>query len=501
MPLLAKKKQIAMVRELIGGVIPAGSPLANAANATILALDPAMAVEIDNFEREFVRDSITRLKQIPASKIGVITFGAEIKATALGTFVAGVPPWALAMESCNMKQVEVQAVPCSGSVTGGPFRHGEKVVGAGGAEALLVGDVFDGATEFFIDKDSFNGTAFAAEVVTGDSTGALITATGISVDEGFAWYPITDPIKSIDILSAVNTAQIGSLIKGDESNAIGRVTKAVTVSDTTIEFVPLFGAFINDEVLIDLTGAQDEVAAAAIAEQFLVAPTVSARLYEDGVAGTIRGARGNWVIEGEANRPVKISFSHRGILDAFADIPNIAGINYDLANPPLFQAASVGFAVNEGLVAPWSTLVDSLADEISSCFASITLDIGNQIAERICASAVGGIEEIFIGDRQGTGSFDPEATPEGLFPWMDQWFTGDVARIRFQIGASKPNFTVQCPGLQWDSVASGDRDGILTRDVSVILTGGNNYNLNGGDVTIPAAGGDNEFVLIYHTLG
>jgi hypothetical protein len=55
------------------------------------------------------------------------------------------------------------------------------------------------------------------------------------------------------------------------------------------------------------------------------------------------------------------------------------------------------------------------------------------------------------------------------------------------------------PGAVFNSSTSGDRDGILTRDLQFQMTGGNLYNLQPG-ATLKPYGGDNEVVFTFFTV-
>lgn len=491
MPLLTNKKQLAAAIEITAGTVPT----LNAATATTLPSELGVSTEIDKFTRDFVRDSATALKENVGKKTGTITFKAEMKGTTSGAH-GTAPNFSKFLQGVGFEEVEIQSI-LIGAIAGGPFRHGELVTQtSSAARAVVFMDTHDDAPQLFVDKNSIVGTIDGTNAWTGFETGATATPTAVAVDEGMAWRLITVPLKTFTLTadwSGVNPV-LGDVIEGNTSGARG-----IFESDDAagiVQYRELRGEFSAGETIGNLT--QDNTPGGTLhgtpALGYVYGGSMSQRVHEDGLAVTIAGARGNMSLEFEVNRPVMMAFEFRGVLNDASDIVNLTGISYDYGTPPLWAGAISGFADNEGAA--------SVAEgaEQDPCMRTLTIDLGAQLADRECAGAVGGLKEVIISNRDGTFSMDPEATPDADIPWMTNLQSGDVMRLRVPVGASDGNrFTIFTPGLQLDGNDTGDRDGLMTREVSGKLTGGNLNNLNGTPANLSTIGGDNEIVIIYHT--
>ena len=494
MPLIASKKQVSAELQSVVDLIP--PTLGNASTSDTLVEEVEVTYDIERFERTFVRNSITSLKDVVGQKAVGIAFTFELLGD--GTPFAAAPPrWSKFLEACGMKTVVIQRIGIT-AVTGGPFRHNETIVQAvSGAVGRVVGDVHNGTTEILIDKASIVAAFDATNIITGDDTGATATADAVNTDEGHAWIPITDVIKQIDTLADLTPAlAIGNVIEGQTSFARGRVSKASVTGDFEVEYIPLRGTFQDGEVLNNLTTAAATIATTAtpVREVYLQGHPIALRIFEDGIATTALGARGTPTFTFEVNRPVRCRVEFRGVLNATADIANILGINYDFTTPPLWVAANIGYANNE-LVAD----VD-LSDEQAPCFGTLELALGAELADRKCADASGGLVETWITVRNGTGSGNPEATPEADLGFLRDLQNGQVFRLRVTVGVVDGQlFEFQIPGGQHTGDDPADEDGRMTRDFAFDLTGGNITNLNGAGTSINSIGGNNELILIYHS--
>tara|TARA_R110000737_G_scaffold174537_2_gene199895 strand:- start:1134 stop:2651 length:1518 start_codon:yes stop_codon:yes gene_type:complete len=504
MTLLTRKKQLAAVKQTGNAVNTTG--LDSAANASVVVEELSSNLDVERIERTLLRDSITSVKDLPGQIAVDVSFSAELKGTRLGTHAAGAPLSWIYLEACGFRVREVQkiaigAITATGSGSSTTFRHGEIVTQTtSGVTAVVVGDCHDSAPFLIIDKTTLGvGTITATDVWTGSDSLATTTPTVVAVDAGFAAYPITDPIKTITMAAASPTSAlaIGDVLQGAASGAIGVVETAVAIAGVTVRIRSLRGAFGDGEVVNRLVGG----AATGIGstenpadEQYVDWAPLSIRPRLDGKSITIAGCRGNVVFNMEVNRQVKMAFTMRGVLSDLTDRPLIAGIQYDVSNPPLWEESVIGFAKNDVL-----TEMSGL-DEITPCLATASLDMGVQLVDRKCAGATNGLLEVRGVDRQATGSIDPEDSLEADAGWLTAVQGGGVYRLGMTIGGTDGNrFEIRMPGVQFTSASEGDRDGFASQDMSFRITGGDIFDLDTGATGVSSIGGDNELVLIYYT--
>jgi hypothetical protein len=98
----------------------------------------------------------------------------------------------------------------------------------------------------------------------------------------------------------------------------------------------------------------------------------------------------------------------------------------------------------------------------------MSLDMGVSIAmpaDLIGADAYGEIE---ITGRAVTGSIDPLAKVVATYNWVTKWKADtSVAITTGAVGGTAGNkWTLACPTAQYTELAHGDRDGIITRQVT-----------------------------------
>ncbi len=494
MTLLTRKKQLAAREEDVVGTSPSGFP-ANT-DADTLPEELAVSPEVDAFTREFVRDAATALKKTIGKKTGGVSFKADMKGTTLGTHAAGAPNFSKYLKGCGFEEVEVQFI-LIGAVTGGPFRHGETITQTVTGETRTVFiDTHNDATQLNVESKAA-GTVDAVNIWTGQDTGATATPTTVPADEGFGWRLNTVTQKEFDLTGAWSTAPTaGDVLEGATSGA-----RCIYLSDNTVTQIfyrEIRGTFTDGETLDNVTSgvASMGTLATPTREEYTYNDPLALTVWEDGVAVVINGARGNVAFEFEVNRPTKMLFELRGVLTSASDLANLTGINYDYTTPPLWAGAVTGFADNESTAG--SDEDESAEQDV--CMRTLNLDLGAQLADRECAGAAGGLKEVFIPDREGTFSMDPEATREDDIAWLGLLQAGTVARLRVPVGTADGNrFTFFMPGLQLDAASAGDRDKIMTRDVTGGLTGGNLHNLVASPTLLSSIGGDNEIAILYHT--
>ncbi len=488
--------------EDIAGTTPS-SALTTAGNANILLLSAEPTLEAEQIDKNYLRTSLTKLKQQVGQKAGGVAATFELAGTMAGTYAGGAPTWSKMIEMSGFVRHSISRVAI-GSITGGgggksgPFRKGEIITfsGTGTGTGRVAMDCHSGESHlYFVDIDT-SATA-AADTITGGDTDCTATSSdAVESDIGWVWWPTSQVTKRITIASS--SASVGAVYKGGTSGAVLVVEEAVSSGLELVYKAANETAIVGGETLTLLSGTGDATIAvdATPAEAFVEWPSGSVRLNEDGVYMDFVGSRSTASFEFTVNRPVSVTCTTRGLWSAVGDTPFITGASPDIVDAPLWGGTAVGLALNE------DTSWELLADEVSPCLRSLSIDMGVQLADHQCASATDGLLEVMGTGRDSTGTISGDANFEGFFPWLGKLRDGEVVRLRVNVGSTNGNkFIFHMPGIQATSASSGDQDGLLTRDVSISLTGGVNDNLDASpaDGEIGTAGEDNEFIFMYIT--
>ena len=507
MALLSKKKQVVIATERIAGT-EYSSGLTTAANADILVDSAEPSFEIDYIDREFLRDTLTKIKSIPGQKTGGISIGVELTGNAgdippidLTDSTGLAPSWSRLMEYSGFRTVILDKVEIASTfATGaglGAIRHGEAITGSGAGLAgsgVVVGDVHEGDKYIFYVRDGT--TAIAGATVTMGDTGVIATTVAFTPLCGWGWHPVSEATKTFVVTASLSFVK-GDVYKGNTNDAV--VVVAVTETTANPVFRAISGTIGAGEGFTQVTGTGvgSFTTHATQAEQFVDWPTASFRLNEDGVASDFLGSRCNVAFEFEVNRPVKLNFTSRGRWDTSADVAQLSS-TATLIDPKLWAGGVTTITPNEGLED------DMFGDDVTACFKTVSIDMGITLADVKCGHADDGLLEIVGSERSASGSFTVNATAEAQVPWLGAFRSGEVNRLRFQIGGDadfEDGFLLQVPSAQTTGASTGDEDGIMTRQIDFSLNAGVIDNLNAGtpDGLAYSTRGDNELILFYIT--
>jgi len=493
MPLLTRKK-VLTAQANSTTALPSG--LGNVAQATNIPIEATATIDAERIDRQLASSSITAFKDLVGQKAVDLSFGIELRGSNNGT---AEPAWSKLLQACGFDSAAVSIVTIGSQA--GTFRHGETVTFTGsGATATVVGDQHDGVRATSLIIRDITGTPVSGDTaVTGTDSGATAVPSSGATSEGYAWWPTSVVEKSItfDGTGLTSALSIGDLIAGTATGARGVVTRAVgTGAGATVFYTPIRGTFVGTETMERISpSAVADIGdlASSTGETFVKTGSIGARMFTDGKAITANGCRGNVVFNLEVNRPVRMDFTFRGVLNSLTDTPLLTGIDYENVDPPLFESSSIGYAQNE------TASEDSLDDEIEPCITTVSFDMGNALVDRKCAGATSGLVEVFLSGRDGSGSMAVEDALEADVGWLSRIDDNECVRLACTIGATDGNrFTFKAPGIQFTSHSEGDTDGIVTQDMSFRLTGGDLFDLN-TTTELSTIGGDNELVLIYHT--
>ena len=106
-------------------------------------------------------------------------------------------------------------------------------------------------------------------------------------------------------------------------------------------------------------------------------------------------------------------------------------------------------------------------DNYGPAISKIDFDLGNTVATPSSASDAEGYGEIVITERAMSGSFDPEATSIATKNWWYEWKVGILQTLSTGvIGSTSGNRYQVDMDVYYSEISSGDRDGVLTNDIS-----------------------------------
>jgi len=513
MALLTAKKEVVAVTEDIVGSTPSSGDLTSAANADVLLNSAEPTLDVEFFDREYLRSTISKLKSIPGQKTGGVSMTFEMLGNSDDAFASGVPAWSKFMEMAGFRLVALHKVALdtqtSWSAGDGPIRHGEIITDTtGGDTARVVGDVHFQSGTGYIYYEPVSGTMDDGETWTTSDTELSVAVDSIQTNCGWAWVPVSEPWKQIDISNPASTVSVGAVYKGATSGETLVVAKEASTSATELVYRAGSGTITGGETLNLQSGSGPATltVAATTNETFYQWPTGSIRLNEDGVALDFAASRASVSWQFEVNRPVLMTVTTRGRwdspdtgsdLDGVGDTPLVGGAP-TVVDPKLWAGQATLLGLNETLAE-----MDE-ADAMSPCLKTLSVDAGVTLTDVKCANAVDGLKEIVGSSRSASGSLEADATLEAEIPWLTTFRSGEVMRVSVQVGGSSGDpengFVLQMPAIQYTGASSGDSDGILTRNMDFSVNGAVINNLGATpDGEISSTSGDNEIVLMYIT--
>lgn len=168
--------------------------------------------------------------------------------------------------------------------------------------------------------------------------------------------------------------------------------------------------------------------------------------YYDGLRYAIAGAMGNVKMTCKAGEPVMLSFNYQGVAQADADIAVPSLSTLDTTSPVAFGASS--FTINFGTA--WT----------GATFTDFEVDMGCQLAEYTDGNTSGGIKNIHIMDRKGTGSLTLDAVVVATQNLYSFWSAGTTGSITTGTNGSVAGnrFVIACNRVQLDAGSHAERE-------------------------------------------
>jgi hypothetical protein len=181
--------------------------------------------------------------------------------------------------------------------------------------------------------------------------------------------------------------------------------------------------------------------------------TLTIRLYRNGMYQVLYGAAGTFVVNIRNGAPSDINFTFTGKYGVEADGSNLTP-TFPTVQPPrgLATGTLAGTAVK---------------------FSSLSLDAGAVVTPLADPTDVTGIQYAAITDYNAQASFDPEAKLVGTRADFNALISSTEQQIIAVVGASANNtITFTAPKFQISELPFGNRDGVLTRQLSGRLNNG-----------------------------
>ncbi|MBI5328853.1 MAG: hypothetical protein HZB80_11295 [Deltaproteobacteria bacterium] len=164
------------------------------------------------------------------------------------------------------------------------------------------------------------------------------------------------------------------------------------------------------------------------------------------------GCRGTFSIEAAANEFVKIKWSFTGLY-AKPTGQDFSAASFSQVIPPRFTGAS--FAI----------------DSYNAAVANLKTGINNTIAKRTDASHAIGVREYIITNRNVTGDIDIEAAEIATKDFYAMWEGNNRVLLNATVGQTAGNkCVISAPAVIISDIKYGDREGILTKQVSLVFT-------------------------------
>ncbi len=253
----------------------------------------------------------------------------------------------------------------------------------------------------------------------------------------------------------------GETITGETSGATGRVVIKTANGTTTLYFVALSGTFETGEVITGGTsGATATASVDPVSAGFEIKPisgsvvSLTMGLFEDGIRKVLKGCRGTVKFNFKIGEPATLDFSFKGVEAGVTDVPMFTGVSFDNTVPPVLLNAVMA------------------CDGVSLNIGEMEINVSNTLASKDKIDDAKGILSFMITGRDMQGSFNPEMVPVATHDFFSKWFSNTPMVIDLAYGETEGNkFRFYAPGIIYNKIDDGDRDGLQLAQTSFDLTG------------------------------
>jgi hypothetical protein len=266
--MLSRKRQIAAKVE-----DPEGEAVSlAAADAKSLVINPKVAFEPEPDEREIASIGGSRIGRIFGKLPGTLSFSLELRGSGAATTE---PDWFKYIKACGFTAATYYSINI-GTITTGPFQHGETIVGtSSNAHGRVVIKTATGVSAILFVPTS-TATFQSGEVITGGTSGATATTASTPTATGKELKPITDSISSLTMASYEDGLK--KLLKGCRGSKIKFSFKTGKRALMDYEFKGA-GVSVTDSSLLTVTGRETTIPPAFLSAALSI-DNVAAKLSE-----------------------------------------------------------------------------------------------------------------------------------------------------------------------------------------------------------------------------
>ncbi|MDH5541972.1 MAG: phage tail tube protein [Nitrospinota bacterium] len=177
-------------------------------------------------------------------------------------------------------------------------------------------------------------------------------------------------------------------------------------------------------------------------------------VYRDGKLYKLLGCRGTWKMANAAGNPGVVTFTFTGHLALTGGVTDVA-----LPSPTV-----------EATVPPVMKSVALTVGGFSATVSKVDIDYGNVMSIRDDMNSENGYAEILLSDREPTCTLDPEDKLIATKDWFQDWRGGNLLALNLgPVGAAGNRVTITAPKLVFTAIAEGDREGVVTMDITAQL--------------------------------
>lgn len=421
-----------------------------------VAVGQTADAEVDMYERDIARSTLTPLPDVPGAVVGTMSFSSEL--TGSGDITVA-PEHDVYLKACGMSRTDLQVIEMDLTVDlayGDVINQPAETPGPITATGIVYKDVKAGtAVKVFVstaDTFAVSTETFKGDVSVGDTT-ATAQAAG-----GFAYTPDSDSTNNITLMSfedgyaktIYGATGTWSYSADSSKPAIIEFTfNGVVSQDYSFTLAPYAGTEIpKGEQLTDGAGKVIELLRPLkVGEQEVLYARISggAIVATDVMTGATGAAT---ALTNEFNA----GFGTR--LAPTDAAGNVSEPTYFSTLPPVLQDARLKIG------------------DFSPIFGNVSVDIANDAVVRVDGNSRNGLVAGYITNRMPTASVDPEMIDSTDIDLYRGWFEGQVGTFQHRIGKSDGNtIDLYSQGAQYSSLSDGERDGVATVTAEMKLVG------------------------------
>lgn len=233
------------------------------------------------------------------------------------------------------------------------------------------------------------------------------------------------------IYGKTGTITAGSFtLNGSSDSGIATITVSGAESDAGKGYIPT--SEFNDSTASD----------------YSVSSTV--RYYNDGIAHTMSGCRGNFTLKAAVGEPMMIDVECTGALSSTADVAMLSP-TYPTQVPKTFMGDNI-FKI----------------DDYLAIINNIEITSGNDLQYRADANKAAGIISTKIVNRSATGSIDPEMVKVATYDFYNKVYDNNEGILDLKIGTGiGTTFFISGRNTQMNGIAGAERSGLTTNNIDL----------------------------------